>query len=75
MAIRRGNLKAYRKNFGAWKVFDVTTDVDESENVASANEDRLSVLIGDGLNWSKTHKNPQWHDTQNGLGRAVFENT
>lgn len=64
VAIRRGNLKAYRKNYAAWKVFDVTTDVDESDNIASANKDALGSMIENGLQWSKTHQEPQWHDTE-----------
>tara|TARA_R110002049_G_scaffold2750_4_gene21916 strand:+ start:62608 stop:64143 length:1536 start_codon:yes stop_codon:yes gene_type:complete len=67
VAIRQGNLKAYRKNFAVWKVFDVATDVDESDDLAKANAETLDALIADGLSWSKTHRDPQWHDTQAGL--------
>jgi len=67
IAIRRGNLKAYRKNFGAWKVFDVTSDFSESASLTKTNSELLEELIGDGLKWSKTHKDPQWHDTENSL--------
>ena len=67
VAIRRGDVKAYRKQFGAWKAFDVKTDVGESENVAKAVGPELDRLIADGAKWSKTHQDPQWHDTQAGL--------
>ncbi|MDF1814014.1 MAG: sulfatase-like hydrolase/transferase [Verrucomicrobiales bacterium] len=66
-AIRRGNVKAYRKGFSHWKAFDVVNDVAESENIANQNEEILKSMIEAGLEWSKTHKDPQWHDTQNGL--------
>ncbi|TWU51001.1 Arylsulfatase [Rubripirellula tenax] len=66
VAIRRGNLKAYRKNFAVWKVFDVTADVDESDNIASSNRETLDRMISDGLEWSKTLQDPQWHDTDTG---------
>ena len=67
VAIRQGNLKAYRKNFGAWKVYDVATDPTEATDLARANPELLEALIQDGLKWSQTHRNPQWHDTANGL--------
>ena len=67
VAIRRGNLKAYRKQFGAWKVFDVVDDVKESIDIAKSHEQTLDQLVEDGLIWSKTHQEPQWHDTQAGL--------
>lgn len=67
VAVRRGNLKAYRKQSGAWKVFDVSTDFDESEDLAKANADVLGELINDGLEWSRTLQEPQWHDTAAGL--------
>ena len=67
VAVRRGNLKAYRKNFGPWKVYDVATDPTESKNLAKANAELLAILIADGLAWSKTHQEPQWHDTKTGM--------
>ncbi len=67
VSIRQGNFKAYRKNFGAWKIYDVTTDYDESEDLAKTNAERLSTLIESGLEWSRTHTQPEWHDTENGL--------
>ncbi len=67
VSIRRGNLKAYRKQFGAWKVYDVTKDFGEAKDVANQSSQQLDTLIADGLAWSKTHQDPQWHDTANGL--------
>lgn len=67
VAVRRGNLKAYRKQFGAWKVFDVTKDFGEAKDIANESSQQLDVLIADGLAWSKTHQDPQWHDTEKGM--------
>ncbi len=67
VSVRRGNLKAYRKNFGAWKIYDVANDPTESKDLAKANADLLATLIADGLAWSKTHQEPQWHDTKAGM--------
>ena len=67
VAIRKDNLKAYRKQFGRWKAFDVDIDFSETKDIASENQERLKSLISDGLKWSKTHQDPQWHDTQNGI--------
>lgn len=65
VAIRRGNLKAYRKQFGAWRVYDVTTDFAESVDLAKSHPELLKQLISDGLEWSQTHQDPLWHDTAN----------
>lgn len=73
VAIRNGNLKAYRKNFGKWQVFDVQADVSESADVANGNTDFLKRRIADGAAWAKTHKEPQWHDTEAGL-KSWIEN-
>jgi arylsulfatase A-like enzyme len=67
VAIRRDQLKAYRKNGGAWRVFDVTSDVGEAEDVAKSNRDFLKQRITEGAEWSKTLIDPQWHDTEAGL--------
>lgn len=67
VAILQGNLKAYRKQFGAWNVFDVSTDVGESKDIAESNQKALQTMIANGLEWSKTHIPPRWHDTQAGL--------
>jgi hypothetical protein len=51
-------------------VFDVTSDFDESEDLAKASAETLETLetlINDGLEWSKTHQDPQWHDTRAAL--------
>jgi arylsulfatase B len=67
VAIRRGDLKAYRKGFGKWKVYDVSTDVGEAEDLSSQQPEFLSNRIVEGAAWGETHLDPQWHDTQAGL--------
>ena len=67
VAIRKGNLKAYRKQFATWKVYDVSTDFDESDDLAKGKQEILESMIADGLDWSTTLKDPQWHDTAAGL--------
>lgn len=67
VAIRMGNLKVYRKNFSPWKVFDVTTDFSESVNLAGKNSELIKKLVAEGLRWSETHQQVQWHDTEAGM--------
>lgn len=67
VALRRGNLKAFRKQFGKWQVYDVTTDHGETKDLAQESASELDTLIAAGLAWSKTHQDPQWHDTAKGL--------
>lgn len=66
VAIRRGNLKAYRKQFSRWKVFDVATDVGETKDLSGENAETLESLVADGLEWGATLREPQWHDTKAG---------
>lgn len=66
VAIRNGNLKAYRKNFGKWQVYDVQSDVSESTDLAESNTAFLDARLAEGAKWSRTHLDPQWHDTEAG---------
>lgn len=66
VAIRRDNFKAYRKNFGKWQVFDMSSDIEESTDIAKSKSDFLQQRIGEGAAWSKTLIDPQWHDTEAG---------
>lgn len=65
VAIRMGNLKAYRKQFGAWKVFDVTRDIGEETNLAASHREVLATMVARGKTWSKGAIDPQWHDNGN----------
>ncbi len=71
VAIRRGNLKAYRKNFGKWQVFDVAEDVSESSDLAKSEQIFLGQQVSAGAAWAKTHTAPQWHDTQASLNSWI----
>ncbi|MCA9067368.1 MAG: sulfatase-like hydrolase/transferase [Planctomycetaceae bacterium] len=73
VAIRNGDLKAYRKNFGKWQVFNMKSDVSESTDVAKHHAAFLSQRIAEGAEWAKTHREPQWHDTEAGL-KSWIEN-
>ena len=64
VAIRRNELKAYRKNYGKWEVFDLQKDVGEQTNIMAKNQDFLSLRIDEGANWAKNHLQPLWHDTE-----------
>ncbi len=67
VALRRGNLKAFRKQFGAWQVYDVTTDLAEENDIAKEHPEFLKTIIEEGKAWSDTHIDPQWHDTAAGI--------
>jgi arylsulfatase B len=67
VAIRKGDLKAYRKMGGKWQIHNVVDDPGESTDLAEQNDDLLSELVSAGLAWSKTLQEPQWHDTAAGL--------
>ncbi|MDF1739654.1 MAG: sulfatase-like hydrolase/transferase [Verrucomicrobiales bacterium] len=73
ISIRQGNLKAYRKNYSAWKVYDMTSDFSESHDLAKENDDMLNALIERGRQWSGTLKEPQWFDTEAGM-KIWFKN-
>jgi len=67
VAIRRGNLKAYRKQFSKWKLFDVANDPEEKNDLAQDRSDFVKEVVAEGKKWSGTHQEPQWHDTLNGF--------
>lgn len=67
VAIRNGDLKAYRKNGGNWSVYDVAHDVGEENDIWKEQVGFLNSRVADGATWASTHKQPQWHDTANGL--------
>ena len=67
VAIRVGNLKAYRKNLSSWKIYDVTTDFSESDDVSKEHVELLNSMVAEGLQWSQTHQEPKWHDTKAAL--------
>jgi arylsulfatase A-like enzyme len=71
VAIRRGDLKAYRKGFGTWKIYDVSADVGDSKDLSSRHPEVLSSRIVEGAAWGETHLEPQWHDTKAGLDRWI----
>jgi arylsulfatase A-like enzyme len=64
VAVRQGNLKAYRINGGKWQVFNVAKDVGEANDLAKANRGFLEDRVSEGAKWSKTLEDLQWHDTQ-----------
>ena len=66
VAIRRGNLKAYRKQFSRWKIYDVAGDPGETRDLAREHPAMIESLVADGLEWSRTLEEPQWHDTEAG---------
>jgi len=59
--------KAFRKQFGAWQVYDVTNDLAEENDIAKEHPEFLKTIIEDGKAWSDTHIDPQWHDTAAGI--------
>lgn len=69
VAILRGNVKAYRKQFGAWQLYDLAVDIGERKSLAKTQSDVLDSMIQEGLRWSKTLVDPQWHDTAAGMKR------
>ncbi|KLU01925.1 N-acetylgalactosamine 6-sulfate sulfatase (GALNS) [Rhodopirellula islandica] len=81
VAIRNGDWKAYRKQFGKWQVHNVVEDAAESNDLASTNREFLKRRVHEGADWSKTLVSPEWHDTAAGRkswienGMPKFEQT
>lgn len=73
VALRRGDLKAYRKNFGRWSVYDVVADAGETHDDAASHQAFLERVISDGAARAAAWIDPQWHDTEAGL-RAWHDN-
>lgn len=73
VSIRRGPLKAYRKQFGKWQVFDVEADPGETTDLAKSNTEFIQKRVAEGAAWAETHQPPQWHDTEASF-QSWFEN-
>ncbi len=67
VAIRKDDLKAYRKMGGKWQIHNVVADAGEATDLVDENPDLLSELVAAGAAWSETLHDPQWHDTAAGL--------
>lgn len=67
VAIRMGDLKAYRKNFGPWRVYDLSSDLSEENDLAKEKAEELDYMLSKGSEWGATLISPLWHDTAAGL--------
>ena len=67
VGIRRGNLKAFTTGNGNWFLYDLNTNISESnaQNLANnpAFEDILDDMINDAYQWSLTHIEPIFFDS------------
>ncbi|WP_346883018.1 sulfatase-like hydrolase/transferase [uncultured Algibacter sp.] len=67
VGIRRGNLKAFTTGNGTWFLYDLNTNISESnaQNLANnpAYQDILNEMINDAYQWSLTHIEPIFFDS------------
>jgi len=45
-AVRWGNWKAYKSRKGNWELYDLSSDIEEQENVAAQNPETLAKMTG-----------------------------
>lgn len=68
VGVRNNNWKAVKVNRQSWKLFNITEDISEANNLSAKHPDILKKLVSDTQNWSKTHIQPKWwHDEQTGI--------
>ena len=65
VAARKGDWKAVKVNREPWKLFNITNDISEKNNLSGTHPDVLKKLIIDAEIWSKTHTEPLWFDPLN----------
>lgn len=62
VAARQNEWKAVKVSQEPWKLFNLTNDISEKNNLSVEHPDILRKLVSDAENWSKTHADPLWFD-------------
>ncbi|SMP41429.1 Arylsulfatase A [Neorhodopirellula lusitana] len=63
VSARRGDWKAVRFANQPWRLFNITEDLGELNDLASSNPERLEELISAAEKWSQTHTTPLFFDS------------
>lgn len=70
VGMRLGNFKATRRNNGRWSLYDLESDLSESNDVLSSeNVEILDEMLRQGNRWKEDGVDPLWHDTDAGYLR------
>ncbi|ADV47774.1 N-acetylgalactosamine-4-sulfatase [Cellulophaga algicola DSM 14237] len=62
VAARQNEWKAVKVLREPWKLFHITEDISEKNDLSTAHPDILQKLVSDTEKWSKTHTEPLWFD-------------
>ncbi|EMI40448.1 N-acetylgalactosamine 6-sulfate sulfatase (GALNS) [Rhodopirellula sp. SWK7] len=63
VSARRGDWKAVRYSNQPWRLFNITEDLEELNDLASNNPERLEELVAAAEKWSQTHAEPLFFDS------------
>ncbi|WBU87988.1 sulfatase family protein [Cellulophaga omnivescoria] len=62
VSARRDEWKALKVNRQPWKLFKITEDISEKNDLSAAHPDIIKELVNDAEQWSKSHTEPLWFD-------------
>ena len=62
VSARKNEWKALKVSRQPWKLFKITEDISEENDLSSTHPEILKGLVGDAEQWSKTHTEPLWFD-------------
>ncbi|MDO6490205.1 MULTISPECIES: sulfatase-like hydrolase/transferase [unclassified Cellulophaga] len=62
VSARKDEWKALKVSKQPWKLFKITEDIGEENDLSTKHPDILNSLVSDAEKWSKTHTEPLWFD-------------
>lgn len=63
VAARQGDWKAVRMANQPWRLFNITEDLSELNDLAADNEEQVAKLIRSAGTWAETHQDPLFFDS------------
>ena len=73
VGVRRDQWKLHSLGTGGWKLFDINRDVGEEHDLSSQHPDQLTSMINDVRQWTESHVEPKWFDSED-VGKKWREN-
>lgn len=64
VSARKGDWKAVRMYKQAWRLFNITEDLGEQNDLAANHPEILEGMLSETREWSQTHQQPQFFDSR-----------
>lgn len=63
VSARKDDWKIVRAYRSEWKLFNITDDISEKNDLSKMHPDRLKQMVQETEKWSKTHVTPLWYNS------------